>query len=127
MEETVVFLGAGASKALDLPLTNEIIPMILTRMRDKTLFDGNLTALEQLNRCFRAVLPGLKEIMTGASDEELLRKPIPALTDILSSIDFLVRSTNAPIPKFGHEDLSRGRKLLERAMFELLVRIEKSA
>lgn len=127
MEETVVFLGAGASKALDLPLTNEIIPMVLTRMRNKTLFDGNLTAIEQLNRCFPAVLPGLNEIMTGASDEELLRKPIPALTDILSSIDFLVRSTNAPIPKFGLEDLSRGRKLLERAMFELLVRIEKSA
>ncbi|CUS38277.1 conserved hypothetical protein [Candidatus Nitrospira nitrosa] len=125
MEEAVVFLGAGASKAIGLPLANEIIPKILTRLRKNTLFAGNVTAIEQLNRCLQAVLPGLSEMMNSASDEELLHKPIPPVTDLLSSIDFLLRSTNAPIPKFGLEDLSQGRTLLERAIFELLVRNEE--
>ena len=127
MEETVVFLGAGASKALGLPLTNEIVPMVLKGLRNRTLFDDDSAARERLNRCLLAVLPGLNEMIKDVSDEELSRKPIPLITDLLTSIDFLVRSTNAPIPKFGLEDLSRGRTLLERAMFELLVRIEQTA
>jgi hypothetical protein len=32
MSRTVVFLGTGASKALDLPLTNEIFPRLLERL-----------------------------------------------------------------------------------------------
>lgn len=122
-----MFLGAGASKAIDLPLANEIIPRVLMLLRKKQLFNGNLAAIDQLTRCLQAVLPGLNEMMNSASDEELWRKPIPPVTELLSSIDFLIRSTNAPIPKFGHEDLSRGRTLLERAIFEFLVRIEESA
>lgn len=125
MQETVIFIGAGASKAIGLPLASEIIPKILTRLRNKTLFDGDIAAIERFHRCLWAVLPGLNEMMNGVSDEELLRKPIPPVTDLLSSIDFLVRSTNAPMPKFGLEDLSQGRALLERAMFELLVRNEE--
>lgn len=127
MEETVVFLGAGASKAIGLPLANEIIPKVLTDLREKKLFNGHLASIEQLTRCLQAVLPGLNDMMTSASNKQWEHKPIPPVTELLSSIDFLIRSTNAPIPKFGHEDLSRGRTLLERAIFEFLVRMEQSA
>lgn len=127
MEETVVFLGAGASKAIVLPLASEIFPKILTDLREKKLFKGNLASIHQLARCLQAVLPGLNDIMTTTSNAEWQQKPVPPVTELLSSIDFLIRSTNAAIPKFGHEDLSRGRTLLERAIFEFLVRMEESA
>jgi len=43
MSRTVIFLGAGASKALGLPITREIFPMLLDRLMsqppgDKPLF-----------------------------------------------------------------------------------------
>lgn len=122
MEETVVFLGAGASKAMGLPLTNEILPAVLTRLRDKSLFSGDYDDIEHLRQCLSAVLPGLDEMMKLVSDAELLQKPVPPITDLLSSIDFLLRSANVPMPQFELEGLSRGRTLLERAIFELLVR-----
>ena len=45
MQETVVFLGAGASKAIGLPLTNEILPAVLTRLRNGDLFRVTTTTL----------------------------------------------------------------------------------
>lgn len=127
MQETVVFLGAGASKAIGLPLTNEILPAVLTRLRNGDLFSGDNNDIVHLRQCLNAVLPGLDEMMKTVSGAELLEKPVPPITDLLSSIDFLLRSANAAMPNFGLEALSRGRTLLERAIFELLVRNDEPA
>ena len=56
MSRTVIFLGAGASKALGLPITREIFPMLLDRLMsqppgDKPLFGGDTADQKCLKRC----------------------------------------------------------------------------
>src|SRR5687767_4283927 len=38
MTTTAVFMGAGASAALGYPVTNQLLPKIVRRLQDKTLF-----------------------------------------------------------------------------------------
>ena len=58
MSRTVIFLGAGASKGLGLPLTNEIFPSIVEQLLDESgqevLFGGDIAIQERLKRCLSA-------------------------------------------------------------------------
>jgi hypothetical protein len=64
MTKTVVFLEAGASKGLGLPVTRDILPELITRLTSKTsadsnsLFGGDDVSQGQLKRCLYASLPG---------------------------------------------------------------------
>ena len=58
--ETGGFLGAGASRALGLPLTDDILPGDpLTGSVRHTLFGDDESSRTSLRRCLTALLPGL--------------------------------------------------------------------
>jgi hypothetical protein len=129
MKKTVVFLGAGASKALGLPLTNEILPQVMERLvasssEDDRLFGGDQIDQERLTDCLNVILPGLKRYAAANPERQTWRMALPPITDVLSALDYLMLSGNAPAPHFPGSDLIRGRLLFERAVFELLVRTE---
>jgi hypothetical protein len=124
MAETIIFLGAGASKDLQLPLSNELLAEILTRLGNETLFQGDAEAAKTVRACLGAIWPGFdvrsagKRIPVGDSAR------LPSITDLLSTIDYLLSTGNAPGPAIDLALLSRARTLLERAIFEVLVRME---
>jgi hypothetical protein len=125
MSRTVVFLGAGASKALGLPLTNEILPALLERLKaqapdGRELFGGSQQAAEHLTRCLEAILPGLRGLLAGSDDHGRWTASLPPITDILSAIDYSLLSGNSPGAGLTLRDLEQSRRLLERAIFELL-------
>jgi hypothetical protein len=97
MSRTVVFLGTGASKALDLPLTNEIFPRLLERLMPEPtawppLFRNDQEAREGL----AAFMPGLSEIISGSQDRAAWEKLLPPITDVLSTLDHALFSGNSP-------------------------------
>lgn len=129
MSRTVVFLGAGASKPLGIPLTAEIFPDIVERLwskstRKKRLFMGDAIDQERLKTCLNRVLPGLSEPPADKKQRKGWYKSLPLVTDVLSAIDYLLLSANAPHPNLSLPALTQARVLLERAVFELLVRNE---
>jgi hypothetical protein len=114
MGHTAVFIGAGASKPLGLPLTNDIFPQSLERLAAKSLYRGDAVDLERLRRCFLAFLPGI--FAPGAP-----RDVLPPITDLLSLVDYFLLSGNAPDIGVSRSELARARTLIDRAVFELLV------
>jgi NAD-dependent SIR2 family protein deacetylase len=122
MAEIVVFLGAGASHDLGLPLTSGILPGILTRIHDKTLFADDDEDRDALMEGLQTVLPGLGALVQPFTKE--MTTTLPNVTDVLSSLDHLAQQNSAPGPEFRVTSLPRVRRLLERAIFELLVRQE---
>jgi hypothetical protein len=126
MSETVVFLGAGASYALGLPLTSEILPRLISGVENPATLltddpDGRTRLLEGLGR----LLPGLAQ--TRRENPNGWPALLPLITDVLSTIDHLARQASAAAPNLGPADLPRLRRLLERAIFELLVRQDQNA
>jgi NAD-dependent SIR2 family protein deacetylase len=123
MSKTVVFLGAGASRPFGLPLTREIFPKVLRRLKSKALFGRNRVDQARLKRCLQAILPGLGETAGDAKESDEL---LPPITDVLSTLDYFLVTSNAPRRGLTLSELSRARLLLERALFELLVRKDDS-
>lgn len=118
---TVVFMGAGASRAFGLPLTDQILPKIVRRLRSTTqaeprLFPGRKTndLVEHLRQTFLALYPGLDLLL--APDAQL-----PNITSVLSFLDHLILYDQPAALRFGKQQLVHGRRLLERAMMEILV------
>jgi hypothetical protein len=128
MSKTVIFLGAGASKGLGLPLTNEIFPGIVERLlngsEQTALFGGNLVMQQRLKHSLSAIFPGWNVCVSQGQNQPTWRDTLPPITDILSAVDYLLRAENAPGPDFSRSELALTRVLLEQAMFELLVRNE---
>lgn len=117
---TAVFLGAGASRAFGYPLTSELLPRILTRLDDNELFHGTNTEAENAEdrawfrqRLF-AFLPGLADAR-AAGDLGV------GITDLLTLVDraLVHGEARAGLPP---EELARFRALLERAVYEALMR-----
>ena len=105
---TVVFLGAGASKAFGFPLTSDILPELRRGLRESTLFGGRDAAhVEQLNAFLTDIFPGFHTL----PDDEL-----PLITDVLSLIDYSIHTLSAPAPKREVNGLIEFRLLLERAI-----------
>jgi hypothetical protein len=129
MTRSVVFLGAGASRALGLPLTKDIFPLLLAGLTaDSTspqpLFGGDAVDQQCLKRCLEAMLPGLKDVPADPMARAAWRDTLPPITDVLSAMAYLLLSANTPRPDVTLSELSHARMLLERAVFELLVRNE---
>src|SRR6185436_11780976 len=128
-KQTVVFLGAGASVPLGLPVTASLFPLLLRRLMKldpgiEPLFGTDEAARKHLDGCLRELFPGLAEFIEKSQDEKVWREKLIPITDILSTIDYLLLSSNSPTPDYTVADLARARALLERGIFELLVRSE---
>jgi hypothetical protein len=116
---TVLFLGAGASRPFGFPMTAEILPEILRRLRKRSLFrrsrggradDAGASTHDELHHLLSRFLPPL-----FSGDVEP-----PLITDLLSLVDHLLAAGNAPQPDLDLRDLDRLRTLLERAIAEVL-------
>jgi len=118
---TVVFMGAGASSAFGLPLTDKILPRIVERLRQdgqgvKQLFPGPDSARlnDDLRNAFLVLYPGLD--LNLADDEGL-----PNITNVLSFLDHLILYDQPAGLRYGKEKLIHCRRLLERAIMEVLI------
>jgi NAD-dependent SIR2 family protein deacetylase len=116
---TVLFLGAGASRPFGFPMTAEILPEILRRLRERALFrearrgrirEPGASAHDELHDLLSRFVPTL-------FDAEV--EP-PLITDLLSLVDHLLSAGNAPQPDLDLAALDRLRALLERAIAEVL-------
>lgn len=121
--ETVIFLGAGASRAVGLPMTSDILPGILRGLQKETLFGDDAPSRAALLACLTGILPGLGPLMVNPLKPGL---ELPPVTDVISAIDHHLLTANTPLPDLKLSDLVKGRGLLERAIFEQLVRYDPS-
>jgi NAD-dependent SIR2 family protein deacetylase len=116
---TVLFLGAGASRPFGFPMTAEILPEILRRLKSRALFrharagrsrEAGASTHDELQHLLSRFMPALFE---GGVEP-------PLITDLLSLVDHLLSAGNAPQPDLDLADLDRLRALLERAIAEVL-------
>jgi len=131
-QQTVLFLGAGASKALGYPVTAEILAGVLERLKQRTLFPSlnvvyPLTgehaqvnsagflpdAMAVLETELKALFPGI-----------LMSADKPQITEVLSLLDHLIFTGTAAVPRFPRERLARLRALLERAVATIVTEPE---
>lgn len=118
---TVIFLGAGASKPMGLPLTRDILPRILSEIEKRSLFGGDVDAINRLDRMLTAtVFPGLASWRQCVGSNATWFEQLPAITDVLSLIDHLIQAGNAAALECGLTELVECRRLFERAIFEIL-------
>ena len=118
---TVVFMGAGASRTFGLPLTDQILPRILQRLRQngaggKQLFPGRDSARlnDDLRKAFLVLYSGLD--LNLEEDQGL-----PNITNVLSFLDHLILYDQPAALRFGKKELVQCRRLLERAIMEVLI------
>jgi NAD-dependent SIR2 family protein deacetylase len=118
-KRTVLFLGAGASRPFGFPMTAEILPEILRRLKGRALFrharagrsrEAGASTHDELQHLLSRFLPALFE---GEVEP-------PLITDLLSLVDHLLGAGNAPQPDLDLAGLDRLRALLERAIAEVL-------
>jgi NAD-dependent SIR2 family protein deacetylase len=112
-QSIALILGAGASNAFDFPITREILPIILGKIKSGTLFGTNDSAIryrEQLTAFLEQLLPGI-----WLEDKGHL-----LITELLSLIDHLILTSTVPFPKADLSTLTFVRMLLERAILEAL-------
>ena len=119
----VIFLGAGASYDLGLPLTAELLPRIIGDAAQGTLFRGDNAARECIVNALKTLFPGWAQQRHGG-DSHAVTVELPPITDVLSTIDFLLQSATAPAPDCDLDKLAHARHLFERAIFEQLTRVE---
>jgi NAD-dependent SIR2 family protein deacetylase len=105
---TVLFLGAGASRAFGYALTDEIMPEILARARRRSFLDGSL------NRRSKHALSRLKELHAGLS------RSAPSITEVLSLLDQGLRGDERFAASEGKMPIGYLRGFLEDAMAEIL-------
>jgi SIR2-like domain len=116
---TVLFLGAGASRPFGFPMTAEILPEVLRRLKKRVLFrqgrpgrarQAGASTHDELHHLLSRFMPSL----FGNGVEP------PLITDLLSLVDHLLGAGNAPQPDLDLAGLDRLRALLERAIAEVL-------
>lgn len=113
-----LFLGAGASRPFGIPVTAELLPGILRRLDEATLFDERPTPRTAAAEARKDLRDGLERLVPG-----LFRGIAPPLlTDLLSLVDQLVAEGHATAPGLSVRALDRLRVLLEQATAEALAR-----
>jgi NAD-dependent SIR2 family protein deacetylase len=111
MKSKVLFLGAGTSKAFGLPLTGEIFPLIIERLKTKVLFKGNVAEQNELLTFIEKLYPGLNKIPSNE---------YPLITDTLSLLDHLLNTGNCFWESSKTKDIVLNKTLFEKAIFEIL-------
>jgi NAD-dependent SIR2 family protein deacetylase len=124
----VYFLGAGASRPFGIPLTRDLLPMILQSIEEKDLFweideyDFSSRQRRKMERDLRdflyRLMPGLEYCYKAFRREEP-GAVLPLITDILSIVDHLTVNSNRPFV-FEKQNILYYRNLLDRAIFEIL-------
>jgi hypothetical protein len=100
MKKTMIFMGAGASRAFGFPLTKHLLPLV----RRNPMGQGNRLSLNK-------IFPGFDSL----KDDEL-----PLITDLLSLIDYLLYSSCSPLPHTSPSDLLNLRTFLEQGILQAL-------
>jgi NAD-dependent SIR2 family protein deacetylase len=106
-----LFIGAGASRACGYPLTADILPHILERLRNETFKDEHIIGYAQsLKRFLARLIPNQDSVGS-----------LPQITEILSIIDYCLES-GEELLSAGQDRLKLGdaRWLLERAMSRVI-------
>ncbi len=104
--DEVVFLGAGSSKPLGHPLTNEILPQILMRLADDDLFSYYKRAAKDRRRLrylLKYVFPGALQNGSQAT--------ITSITSVLSLLDFFLNTKQLPHPALTMTELQELQNL----------------
>jgi len=109
MKQNVLFLGAGSSKPFGIPLTNEILPLILDGLDNNELYNANEKYCSILRSFIYGLMPGLKE-----------NRYICSITDILSLIDYMLLHSISPSPMNKKKGLRIYRNLVVKALLEVL-------
>jgi NAD-dependent SIR2 family protein deacetylase len=117
---TVVFLGAGASKAFGLPLTGEIMPRMVGRLHLHSKSQIPLFKGPERQRLVREFEQALKTLYPGLGLDPTA-KELPNITNVLSLVDHLIIYESPAGRAFGKEPMTRARRLLERALMEVLL------
>lgn len=136
MKNIVYFLGAGCSKNFGYPLTREIMPLIMDWLKKATLLKAT-TGLKTNNIINTKVkyekelldflyimYPGLKNTNLDNKNE---RENMPGIVEVLSMIDHFCFYNVPPHPAIADTQLLRFRKLLNRAVVELILEFENKA
>lgn len=118
----VVILGAGATKACDGPLTNEILPQVF-QMKNEALNKGDWTTFNKINR--EGFLDTLDEFLVGNFHVPSLPASrqlddYPALPLLLSLIDTAIDRQQSFGPNWNTQRLRDVRDSLEYAIFAIL-------
>ena len=122
----VIFLGAGASKAVGLPLTKDILVEIVDRLESRSkggngLFRGSDRFKSEADEA--ALRQGLQTLYPGIdlkASRKDLKKSLPMITDVLSFLDYSILYEQPAAFKFRTDNLVRLRRLLERGICEVL-------
>jgi len=114
-DRIALFVGAGASKPFRFPLTREILPRIVEKLDDRSLFgpkedEGAQRYRDQLMRFLGQVLPGLNK----------QRAHHILITEILSLLDLMIQHGTVPFVNTDTMQIAVVRGLLERAIFEAI-------
>jgi NAD-dependent SIR2 family protein deacetylase len=111
MKRTVLFTGAGASKAFGFPLTTEILPAVARLIDEDELFDewpDGDKARRELKEWLYLLLPGYRpDVAKHVS-----------ITQLLSLVDHAIVSGLTLVPGRSAASLQRLRVLLEWAITE---------
>src|SRR5687768_1333051 len=105
-QRTVLFFGAGASRALGYPLTSQILPRIVSGLNDGSLFVKNNVVAPVLGEHAMANAAGFLPDATSVLRDELVKLfpgilvevPPPQITDILSLLDHLIITGTSAVP-----------------------------
>jgi NAD-dependent SIR2 family protein deacetylase len=113
----VIFLGAGASKTFDYPLTRELMFRIFQGLHsgqvlaERTFAHGKpVTVGRELFNFLARLLPG----------ERLTQDSLPLVTGVLSLLDFAIATGQVLLPGTTLVETRRMRRLLERAILEVI-------
>lgn len=120
--DRVFFFGAGASKALGVPTTDEILPAILKALSRETLFDAKGRSREENRRARDELRSGLKKAFDLPAPTATEPPPV---TDLFSLLDHVTIGRQSLATDLTPEDLTRLRQLLERATLWVLANASK--
>jgi hypothetical protein len=113
-----LFLGAGASKPFGFPVTDEILPEVLSRLRRGDLFPrGEGRGPREADESARDLGELLERLLPGLFAERVVA---PLITDVFSLLDQIIGTGGALGEGADAADLVRLRSLLEHAVAEVL-------
>lgn len=115
--ETVLFTGAGASRAIGYPLTREFLPRVRAEIASGDLFarvNGSQGKNDRtdLQDYLQALMPGFSDL----PDDSL-----PLITDVFSLVEYSI-AAGETLPVGGDGQLRRFRDLLKRVIADILAR-----
>ncbi len=116
--KTAVFLGAGASVPFGFPVTSGLLPMTMSGLADRGLFEELNTPTNERNDMrellgyLRGLFPGWNPTFPGDK--------LPLITEVLSLIDYSLAEAKPMQPGRTQEQSLRARHLLVRAISQIL-------